>query len=473
MRSTAPQSDDEVGLGDLLRPRTPEALVASLILLMFVVLAAFSPAQNDTWWHLAAGRRMAATGSVELVDHFSWTARGHYWPNHQWLGQLLLFEEYRVGGMASVALAGALLLATTLAFVWRSMRGPPLFRGLLLLCLAPMLVSEWSLRPKLFTLSALSLTLWLLQRRRYVWLPPLFLLWANLHGGVAVGILALSAACLEALVHDRKRVPRLALATACSVLASACTPLGLSFFPDVLLSPARPDFRYITEWQPVGKEPWTFAVVAFVALLGGLTLRFRSTLDERERVLAYVAAALLPLALLVSRNIPIFTLAAGPLLSTLLLRVPGTHRLFRSGRPRNRPYSGPLLAGSAVALVTVAVVWQTRAPFLGWAPISPAAAAAIRACGRPIYNHYDNGGPLIWFLPEQPVFIDSRQHPYPASFVVEHFEVEDSGAYEPLFERQGIRCAVLPPYSKVAHAIVRDGWRVTYRDTAWVVAVPK
>jgi len=455
------------------QPRTPEALAASLILLTLTVLAAFSPAQNDTWWHLATGRRIAATASVELYDHFSWTAKGHYWPNSQWLGQLLLFEAYRLGGMASVALAGVLLVGTTLAFVWRSMRGSPLLRGLLLLCLGPMLVSEWSLRPKLFTLSGMSVTLWILQQRKYVWLPPLFLLWANLHGGVALGIMALAGACLEALVHDRKRLPRLALATASSVIATACTPLGLSFFPDVLLSPARPDFRYITEWQPVGREPWTFAFVAFVALLVGLTVRFRSTLEERERLLAYVAATLLPLALLVSRNIPIFTLAAGPLLSTLLLRVPGTRTLFRSGRPREKAYTGALLTGCALALGAVAVAWQTRAHLLGWDPLSPAAADAIRMCGSPIYNHYDNGGPLIWFVPEQPVFIDGRQHPYPASFIVEHFAVEDSGDYKPLFMRWGIRCAVLPPYSKVAQAVVRDGWRITYQDAAWVVAVPR
>ena len=62
-----------------------------------------------------------------------------------------------------------------------------------------------------------------------------------------------------------------------------------------------------------------------------------------------------------------------------------------------------------------------------------------------MHNHYYSGGPLIRFVPEQPVFIDGRQHPYPASFVVKHFEIEDSGNYRPLFERYGIRCAVLPP----------------------------
>ena len=45
----------------LLRPRTPEDLTAVFILLSFATLAAFMPAQNDTWWHLAAGRRIAET----------------------------------------------------------------------------------------------------------------------------------------------------------------------------------------------------------------------------------------------------------------------------------------------------------------------------------------------------------------------------------------------------------------------------
>src|SRR5215208_6892027 len=109
MRSSEPRSDDGAGLADLLRPRTSEALTASLILLSFIMLSAFSPAQNDTWWHLATGRRIAATGSIELIDHFSWTARGHYWPNYQWLAQLLFFEAYRMGGMASVVFVAVLL----------------------------------------------------------------------------------------------------------------------------------------------------------------------------------------------------------------------------------------------------------------------------------------------------------------------------------------------------------------------------
>ena len=93
---------------------------------------------------------------------------------------------------------------------------------------------------------------------------------------MALGAVALVAGCLEALAHYRPRLPRLALATVLSVLAMGCTPLRFSLVSDVLLSPARPDFRYITEWQPAGRELWTFGFFLLVARVGALVLRFRS-----------------------------------------------------------------------------------------------------------------------------------------------------------------------------------------------------
>jgi hypothetical protein len=455
----------------LLRPRTFEALTASLVLLSFATLAAFMPAQNDTWWNLAAGRRIAETHAIELVDHFSWTAAGRYWSNHEWLSQVVFYAAYAAGGMPLLTLCGVVLIVVTLGLVWHSMSGPPLLRALLLLSSGTFLVTEWSLRPKLFTLCAMALTLRLLQGRRFAWLPPVFALWANLHGAVALGVVAMTFACLESLVHERSRLPRLALTSVLCVAATACTPLGLSLFDDVVLSLRRPDYRYISEWQPAGTAGWTVGFFVLATLLAILVFRYRAALDDRERLLTYVALGLFPLACRYSRNIPIFTLAAAPLLSALLLRLRGVTALFRSGPPRPAPYTWPLMVAAAIGVGLASCAWTTRAPVLGWDPIAPAATAAIRACGRPMYNHFDNGGPLIWFVPEQPVFVDSRQHPYPGAFIVEHFAVEDSGAYRLLFNQWGIRCAVLPRYSKVAHAIARDGWRVTYSDASWVVAV--
>jgi hypothetical protein len=107
---------------------------------------------------------------------------------------------------------------------------------------------------------------------------------------------------------------------------------------------------------------------------------------------------------------------------------------------------------------------------LNWRPIDARALAAARACDGPLYNHYDDGGTLIWFLPEKPVFIDGRQDPYPLSFLVEFVQVEaGQRPYRPLFDRFGIRCALLPVTSPTVAGLDGEGWSTRFRDDNWAV----
>ena len=121
------------------------------------------------------------------------------------------------------------------------------------------------------------------------------------------------------------------------------------------------------------------------------------------------------------------------------------------------------------AVLAVAAAWNQPVDRLGWRPIPREAIARIRACAGPLYNRYNEGGYLIWFVPEVPVFIDSRQDPYPAALLSADIAVEKTGDYQALFSQYGIRCAALPPASPVAKRVVADGWRETYRDETWVV----
>ena len=64
-------------------------------------------------------------------------------------------------------------------------------------------------RPFLITYLLMAITLWILERRRRLWLlPPLFIFWANAHGGYFMGWVLLGAYCGEALwLRLRKRPP--------------------------------------------------------------------------------------------------------------------------------------------------------------------------------------------------------------------------------------------------------------------------
>ena len=91
-------------------------------------------------------------------------------------------------------------------------------------------------------------------------------------------------------------------------------------------------------------------------------------------------------------------------------------------------------------------------------------------CEGPLYNHYGDGGTLIWFLPGKPVFVDGRQDPFPLPFLLEFVGGRGRAApYRPLFDRFGIRCAFLPVRSTTVAALDKEGWTTRFRDDKWAV----
>ena len=177
------------------------------------------------------------------------------------------------------------------------------------------------------------------------------------------------------------------------------------------------------------------------------------------------ALALLPLAATAVRNVTPFLLLAIPATSRLLgpdarLRLPW-RKAPEARADADRPRANLVLLASMslAALVFVAWSYRTGEPSLGWRPIDERALAAVRACDGPLYNQYDDGGYLIWFVPEKPVFVDNRVDPYPLQHITAQLDVQwERAPYRPLFDRWGIRCAFLPVTSSTVPALERDGW---------------
>lgn len=456
--------------------------------LLFVVLGAralLMEAQSDTFWTLRAGQDLWATGCVPSVDTYSYTVAGLPWPDHEWLWQAFVYPLHRAGGMPLLALGVAIPVVWAVALAYRVMVGTAGTRFALLLPAIALMSFTLVLRPQVVTMVFLVVLVWALARERFVVLPFLFLVWANTHGGVALGGLLLGVAFVTALVRARvrhdpveaRRARWLAVMLALCALATAATPMGFGIFRFVVESEGRLRSAHIAEWLPtlpdlsIGGAFWIIAL-AYAGLLAWRvrTLRQASWADW---VAVACATALLPLAFRSVRHVGPFLLLA-PIAASRLLGAEFQWRRRVSRASEDHPlFNAALLGIFAVgAAAAVLVAWSQPVKALGWRPLPEGVLSAIRACPGRLYNHYNQGGYLIWLTPETKVFIDNRQDPYPLPFLLDHVRIE-AGAlpWEPTFRRWNIQCSFLSVDSPTVTALQKAGWRDAYRDEKWAVQV--
>lgn len=454
-----------------LRLASFDTMLLVMVLVLVGIVAALMGVQSDTWWQLRTGQVILSTGTIPTVDIFSSTVRGAYWPNHEWLSLVLFYGLYRLGGLPALFLGCAILVTLTWAGLAFLAEGPGRVRAAaLLLGMAGQSVI-WSVRPHIFSFALLVVLLLMLSRPRLHWLyPGLFFVWANLHAGVAFGGVALVVATLAAVVEDvRTNTPgthwrtsqglRWSLITLLSGLATLLNPLGIGLWRYVLESFGDTTRTYLSEWQPPNlgwAASYPFFVLVIVTVIAVIT-SWRSWRGQRDWTLLGLALLFGWLGFRSMRHTAFFMIVAVPLLT----------RPFRSWPVRAvRGHLQALIHGVLLAAVAVggAVFVLTNWASTPAAPLSPGLVEAVRRCPGTLYNTYDIGGPLIWQVPERPVFVDNRQDPYPADLLFRAVLAEQQGAYRELFATYNVQCAVVPITQPLYTALQHDRWEEMYRD---------
>ena len=454
---------------------TYDSLLTAILFLAIALTCSLSPMQSDTWWQLRAGRDMWASGRVLLTDTYSHTAAGTFWLNHEWLAEVVFYALYRMGGYGLLTMFCAALIAGGWMLSWTMSRGP--VRAAFVLFLTAMVASSgwWEPRPHAFSLLFIPLMLFLLDRQKEKWLPLLFLVWAQCHGGVLLGLALLGVGLAARVVVSRDSWRRAAIVLAGCALAMTATPLGLHFWTEIPRSLSRINQYTLDEWmRPEFSELqmlpfWGIGSIYVIAL----ARRFRQLrfLSPADATLHACALTLLAGALSAVRNVGPFLMLALPALTRLWYAASVGVASEPSNRVENRRLNGALIVFAVVAvMLTLTVAYRDAWPRLKWQPLPDAAIGALRECPDNLYNRYDEGGYLLWFAPERRVFLDGRQDPFPPALVHEHIEMETGRrGYQETFARHGIRCAFLPVASPVASLLERDRWQVLYRDPEWVV----
>ncbi len=425
--------------------------------LVFPALAALVAAASrvpiltpDVWWHLATGRFIAAHG-IPHTDPFSYTLAGQRWTAHEWLADLGLHGVHANAGLLGVVLARGLLVGAAFAGAYaiaRLQAGPMLALGLLVPA-AFASQRNWLDRPQLASYLLVTLVLWLLERQRRrpgpsaLFLPLLFALWVNLHGGFMLGlgmVLLWAAGATGVWMRTRSAASALAarrftlLAGACA-LATRVNPNGLegALYP---LHYVRAGLALTVQEERPGQLDSAYAWVHLglvLCLWAFLLLRRRSAFAPAvlALVLGWISmprlgGVALPFA--AERHAPLFLLLGTPLLAWQLASLRRVQALEGFCRRRTASRRSRLVVAASAALALAALVpafprdGSPEARLLpGRYPVAAAQWLAAQRLPGHLVNPYRWGGYLAFTLyPETQVWIDSRGDLYGAARLQEY-----------------------------------------------------
>ncbi len=437
---------------------------------LYVAAAAFAIAVSlpggdpDTYWHLASGKWMVEHGQLLRTDVFSSTVNGAPYSVGEWLGELAIYGAYVLGGWAGIALLRATLVAIGAFFITRiALRAAPAPFALAVTALA-LALSEitWTDRPQLFTFALFPLVFELLivaraGRSRLLFIvPPLILVWTNLHGGYALGLALVAIFAAEAVLTHRNALPLVATVVL-ALAASFVDPgsLGLGAAAAHATSPPR---FIVEEAPPDVLRPAGFVFALFGLATLGLALARGGTLLD-----ALLLVPLLWLGLSAQRHMPYFALAATPYLAA------GLSELWWRWHPASRfALPRPVIVGVGAGLVAMVAASVATAPFAPNESYYPTTVRAkLAATSGNLLNEYDWGGYLIWRVPERPVFIDGRLFLFLPDVLTEYEEmVFVRPGWRDQLDRHAIAQVLLRPDRPLVAALRELGWTVVAEDAA-------
>jgi len=479
-------------MGQSTSPRQ-RVLFAVFLLALFPAGNALQPKlDEDTWWHLAVGRNVVENRAVPEVDPFSRIGQEEQipWIAYSWLHEVVLYGAYELGGLTGVLAFRHLLDSLTfLTMAWFVLNRsgarpwPVVVLALVTATLVPMMLERPWHYTIIFTTLSLHATIAIragASPRRFWWLVPVFVLWANVHIQFVLGFGVLGLGLIATFVERRRTGMNagpwgewLLLAAGC-VAATLVNPYHLRIYQViweyatqtgallVVSELAAPDFHF---W-------WNWALAALL-LWAAVTCAVRR-LPIFDTALLIVGAVF---SLRMQRDIWFGALAAAAVL---------TH--MRNDRaPADRLPFSALMAAVFAALVLVRVVWtigpgRERPPSEVNRQEYPAAAAEFVRQSRPpgpLYNHFNPGGYLIWSLPEYPVGLDGRTNLYGEERLLRAFGTwagEEGWDRDPELLAAGVVLAPKKlgksevPLTGLLRAAT-DRWRIAYEDDVAVVFV--
>ncbi len=487
-----------------------------LALAGIIIALGFTQVINlDIWWHLKTGEVIWRGGQIPQVDLFSYTAPGAPWTNHEWLFEVIAWALFSAGGIATLTLLKGTLTAGIAWVAFRTFRILNIPLGSALLGTFVLLIGIMDrimCRPFLFTLFffalfALCLHAFAAGRLRRLWfLPPLTIIWINLHGGGIIGpqllfVYALGEAIQSRLAArgwapaprlDRSQRVHLWVITLLCIIACLINPWGVNIFTFPLEHlHMQAILTFTHEWFPTldARVDDVISHILFRAMLVGTLISY--LINARRVPLSHLLLTLLTCMLIAKakRFTPQFLIINLPLMWLNLHEALGPH-LSRLRRWGNRPTWLALAVVMELSLLTIlygvpaSLGGRMHEPIGFGTSIYSAPTRMVdfleenQITGN-VFNEMGLGGYLIFRRwPQERVFIDGRTPVYGDRFYDRYTDfVRSSRNFQQLDDRYHFDYLVfktIPSWDLryVHEHLWRDPkWRLVYMQDDGIVYV--
>jgi len=383
----------------------------------------------DFGWRLKSGELILKTG-IQYKDPFSYTMPSFPYVDHAWLQSLTLSYLFPIVGKIGLALIYSLFVFLAIKIshstlkssvkkdltnIYRKSLGGDFgdFSNFVFLLSISLLFVFFGVRVQILTWVFLALLLKMifddiLWKKYRLFLPLIFLVWANTHGGFASGLMSFFLVLITRSLREKKVNLYSYFIFIASLLITLVNPYGFGVWREVWSSIVDAKLRWaINEWMPA-ITMLNLPMIVLGTFSSVFVWKQRKFLKTEEVFLFFfflvqAVSSRRHLPLLVIAGLPIVTQAIWTFHNQLKNKKSALERIFKA-------YRWAWLGVLGIVLFQLIFDYAEGISLTEENYYPKSAVYYLKENTPPgqIFTEYGWGGYLIWKIPEKKVFVDGR-----------------------------------------------------------------
>jgi hypothetical protein len=482
-------------------------MIGGLVVWLCFVWLGIVRLDPDYGWHVRMGEYIVKNG-IPATDPFSYTMANFPFIDHEWLTNIGMYWGDKVIGKNGMA-----ILAATMVFIaifaavprkhyrWVGVPALLVFSVWWPRAGVRPQIEDWILLPIVIRLVG-DRELW----KKWKWiLPIIMLIWANIHGGFAVGLAVSGTILFVRMIEDRRLKLEDFLVLGVSGLVTLINPYGIRLWAEVWQQISdRKVGRVIAEWQPFYTQielGWIFLAV----WIGTMCSRYWKKVEKWNLVVVFVffVASISTL-----RHAALFAVTGLMLACELMEKMFDEFKKNKLAVARLLMFYRwmVILCGVIFALAVIQTIFNPMIKLTEkfYYPVGAIGYVKEHGVKGKMYSEYGWGGYLEWKLPEVKTFIDGRMatwkwkspdSSYSDYVFGEYMDMITEGLWQKWVDKYGIETVMLPkkrgnslsewiigkisklgvriPKNKTTLSLegqlINAGWKVVYEDEVAVI----